>query len=108
MERQTAVLTGAARCLGLAFAVALAEAGANIAVLDVIQPYERLFQIRTDNKVKVEFYKTDAANREAVTKAIEAIEKDFGRVDVKCVYRIPCSDSELFGERVVYGTGSFG
>ena len=45
-------------------------------------------------------------NREAVTKAIEAIEEDFGRVDVKCVYRVPCSDSELFTDLIsVNATG---
>jgi NAD(P)-dependent dehydrogenase (short-subunit alcohol dehydrogenase family) len=83
LKGQTAVLTGAARDLGFAFAIALAEAGANIAVLDIIQPDERLFQFRTDSKVKVEFYNTDVTNREAVMKAIEAIEKDVGRIDVK-------------------------
>jgi NAD(P)-dependent dehydrogenase (short-subunit alcohol dehydrogenase family) len=83
LKGQRAVLTSAARGLGLAFAVALADAGANIAVLDVIQPDEQLFQIRADSKAKVEFYKTDVTNREAVTEAIEVTEKDFGRIDVK-------------------------
>jgi sorbose reductase len=83
LNKQTAVLTSVARGLGLAFAVAPAEAGANIAVLDVIQPDEQLFQIRTDHKVKVEFYKTDVTDREAVTKATETIEKDFGGINVK-------------------------
>jgi sorbose reductase len=83
LKGQTAVLTGAARGLGLGFAQALAEAGANIAVLDVIEPEAALYEIRQKQNVKVEYYKTDVTSREAVTKAIETIEKDFGAIHIK-------------------------
>ena len=79
------VLTGAARGLGLAFADALAEAGANIAVLDVGSPGDNLDKLRNKHGVKVEFYKTDVTSREQVTDSIERIEKEFGTVDIKLV-----------------------
>lgn len=77
------MITGAARGLGLAFAQALGEAGANIAVLDVIDPEPALKQIQTDHGVKVEFYKTDVTSREQVTGVVERIMREFGRVDIK-------------------------
>ena len=83
LKGQTALLTGAARGLGLAFAQILAEAGANIAVLDLIQPEEALFQIRDLNKVKVEFYKCDVTNREDVYRTVEIVEKEFGAIHIK-------------------------
>jgi NAD(P)-dependent dehydrogenase (short-subunit alcohol dehydrogenase family) len=81
LKGQTALLTGAARGLGLA--QILAEAGANIAVLDVIEPDGTLFQIRDNQKVKVEFYKCDVTNREDVYKTVETVEKNFGAIHIK-------------------------
>ena len=63
----------------------LAEAGANIAVLDVGSPGDNLDKIRSKYGVKVEFYKTDVTNRVQVTAAIDQIEKEFGSVDIKLV-----------------------
>lgn len=85
VKNKTAVLTGAARGLGLAFADVLAEAGANIAVLDVGSPGDNLDKLRAKHGVKVAFYKTDVTSREQVTAAVEQIEKEFGSVDIKSV-----------------------
>jgi NAD(P)-dependent dehydrogenase (short-subunit alcohol dehydrogenase family) len=89
LKGQTAVLTGAARGLGLAFAQILGEAGANIAVLDVIQPDEALYKIGTDHNVKVSHQKVDVTNRQAVYQAIETIEKEFGAIHIKYASPIP-------------------
>ncbi|KAL1835987.1 hypothetical protein VTK73DRAFT_5237 [Phialemonium thermophilum] len=82
LKDKTAVLTGAARGLGLAFADALAEAGANIAVLDVGAPGDSLDKLRERHGVRVAFYKTDVTSREQVGAAVEAIEKEFGTIDI--------------------------
>jgi sorbose reductase len=76
-------VTGGARGLGLAFAQALGEAGANIAVLDVIEPDAALKQIATDHDVKVEYYKTDVTNKQQVTSVVQQVKQEFGRIDVK-------------------------
>ena len=80
---KTAVITGAARGLSLAFAQVLAEAGANIACLDIIAPDEVLEEIRTDYGVKVEYYKTDVTDRERVNEVISQVEEQFGGVHIK-------------------------
>ncbi|KAJ9636398.1 hypothetical protein H2201_003564 [Coniosporium apollinis] len=82
LKGKTAVLTGAARGLGLAFAQVLAEAGANIAVLDVIQPDAALQQIEEKHHVRVRYYKTDVTSRDEVMDAITKIEEEFGEIHI--------------------------
>ncbi|KAK4986994.1 hypothetical protein LTR50_004946 [Elasticomyces elasticus] len=82
LRGKTAVLTGAARGLGLAFAQILGEAGANIAVLDIIEPDAGLKQIESDHGVKVRYYKTDVTNRQQVTDAVAKIEEEVGEIDI--------------------------
>jgi NAD(P)-dependent dehydrogenase (short-subunit alcohol dehydrogenase family) len=50
-------VTGGARGCGLAFAQGLAEAGADVAIFDVIDPVEAFFEIATKYNVKTEHYK---------------------------------------------------
>lgn len=83
LKGKTAVLTGAARGLGLAFAQALGEVGANIAVLDVIEPDAGLQRIEKNHAVKVRYYKTDVTARKEVTDTIAKIEDDFGDIHIK-------------------------
>ncbi|CAK7224171.1 hypothetical protein SBRCBS47491_005458 [Sporothrix bragantina] len=82
VKGKTAVLTGAARGLGLEFADVLASAGANIAVLDVGSPGDSLDQLAAKHGVKAKFYKTDVTRRDEVVAAVAAIEADFGSVDI--------------------------
>lgn len=82
-KNQTAVVTGGARGLGLVFCHALAEAGANIAILDLGSPGESLDELSTKYGVQARFYKTDVTSREQVYKTVEQIERDFGSVDIK-------------------------
>jgi NAD(P)-dependent dehydrogenase (short-subunit alcohol dehydrogenase family) len=49
----------------------------------VIEPDGTLFQIRDNQKVKVEFYKCDVTNREDVYKTVETVEKNFGAIHIK-------------------------
>ncbi|CAK7236320.1 hypothetical protein SCUCBS95973_009568 [Sporothrix curviconia] len=82
VKGKTAVLTGAARGLGLEFADVLASAGANIAVLDVGSPGDSLDKLAAKHGVKAKFYKTDVTRRDEVVAAVTAIEADFGSVDI--------------------------
>lgn len=89
LKGKTAVLTGAARGLGLVFADVLASAGANIAVLDVGDPGSSLDDIASKHGVKTAFYRTDVTRREEVAASVASIEEAFGRVDIKCVPPCP-------------------
>lgn len=82
-KNKTAVLTGSARGLGLAFAHALAGAGANIAILDLGSPSDNLEDLRQKYGVKAEFYKVDVTLRWQVVATIHIIEEEFGSVDIK-------------------------
>jgi sorbose reductase len=77
------VVSGAARGLRLAFAKALASAGCNIAVLDILpEPNSALFDLRSLHNIKVEYYRTDIASRDQVSQTICRIENEFGSIDI--------------------------
>ncbi|KAJ5449987.1 uncharacterized protein N7458_006436 [Penicillium daleae] len=63
LKGNTAVISGGVRGLGFAFAEALAEAGANIAILDIGTPQAGSLE-------------------KQVNEVVETIEKEFGNVDV--------------------------
>jgi len=83
LNDKVALVTGAARGLGQAIAVKLAEAGADIALCDLNAEWLE----ETAGKVKaigrrVECYGVNVAEGESVTAGIKAVEKDFGKIDV--------------------------
>lgn len=50
-------MTGGARGCGLAFARGLAEAGANVAIFDIIEPDTAFYNIEKDYNVRTAHYK---------------------------------------------------
>jgi len=57
LKGRTALVTGGARGCGLAFAQGLAEAGADVAIFDVIDPVQGFHDIEKDYGVKTKSYK---------------------------------------------------
>lgn len=55
-------MTGGARGCGLAFAEGLAEAGADVAIFDVIDPVPAFFEIEKNFGVKTKHYKFVSCN----------------------------------------------
>jgi 3-oxoacyl-[acyl-carrier protein] reductase len=83
LNDKVAMVTGAARGLGQAIAVKLAEAGADVALCDLNTEWLE----ETAGKVKAlgrraECYGVNVAEGESVTAGVKAIEKDFGKIDV--------------------------
>ena len=83
LNDKVAVVTGAARGLGQAIAVKLAEAGADVALCDL----KAEWLDETAEKVKAlgrraECYGVNVADGESVTSGVKAVEKDFGKIDV--------------------------
>lgn len=57
LKERTIVITGGARGIGLAMAFAVAEAGANVAILDALsEPHEHYQKLKDGYHVKVELY----------------------------------------------------
>ena len=81
---KTIVITGGAGAIGSTTAVALAEHGMDIALVDVLaddSTIELVSKVK-DTGVKCYYYKCDVQNRDSVKKLAETVIKDFGKVDV--------------------------
>jgi len=83
LDGQVAVVTGGNRGLGRAFATALGEAGAAVAILarDAAQTEVALGELRAKG-IRAEGFTGDVAHRPDVDRAADAIHAAFGRVDV--------------------------
>jgi len=84
LEGKTAIVTGAARGIGKAVALAFANEGANVAITDLriddnAQAVEK--QIN-EIGVKCKVYASDASNFADTEKVVEQIVNDFGTVDI--------------------------
>ena len=77
------MISGAARGLGLAFAEALASAGCNVAVLDILpKPSPELYELQSQHNIKVKYYIVDITVRDEVITTVSQIVQDFGRIDI--------------------------
>ncbi len=84
LEGKTAIITGAARGIGKAIAIKYAEAGANVAITDLVidENVEVFIGELKAMGVNANAYASDASNFEDTQKVVDAIVKDFGRVDI--------------------------
>ncbi|EXJ81518.1 hypothetical protein A1O1_07582 [Capronia coronata CBS 617.96] len=88
LKGRTALVTGGARGCGLAFAQGLAEAGANVAIFDILDPVEAFFEIEKTYGVRTQYYKVDVGSLESLTQGFATFKADFGgKLDI-CV---PCA-----------------
>lgn len=78
LKGRVALVTGGARGCGLAFAQGLAEAGADVAVFDVIPPSPALAQLTTDHGVRTKAYTIDVTSIASLKTGFEAFKADFG------------------------------
>jgi 3-oxoacyl-[acyl-carrier protein] reductase len=83
LNDKVAMVTGAARGLGQAIAVKLAEAGADLALCDLNAEWleETAGKVKALGR-KVECYGVNVADGESVNAGVKAITKDFGKIDV--------------------------
>ncbi|KAF7563700.1 hypothetical protein G7046_g396 [Stylonectria norvegica] len=77
LEGRVAIVTGGARGCGLAFAQGLAEAGANVALFDMIDPVVAAEEMSTTYGVKIRFYKTDVTSMDNLRASFDAVKADF-------------------------------
>lgn len=84
LEGKVAIVTGAARGIGKAIALKLASEGANIAFTDLVIDENALNTQKEIEAlgVKARGYASNAANFEETHTVVDAIAKEFGRIDV--------------------------
>ena len=83
LEGKTAVVTGAASGIGLGVARRLAEAGANVALMDIAeQEGPELEKDIRSRGVKTKFYSCDVSLSSDCRKAIGDATRDFGKLDI--------------------------
>ncbi|KAF2727934.1 short chain dehydrogenase [Polyplosphaeria fusca] len=81
MTGKTTFITGGARGIGLSLVEAVADAGGDVAVLDVLEePKKDLSKLG----VTARYYRTDVTKMNVLEDTFEKIERDFGRID-NCV-----------------------
>ncbi len=84
LEGKTAVVTGAARGIGKAIALKLAEHGANIAFTD-LEYNDVAKEVETqlnDLGIKAKGYASDASKYEETQNIVDEIQKEFGSIDI--------------------------
>ncbi|KAK1453369.1 cytochrome P450 [Colletotrichum melonis] len=84
LKGRVAVVTGGGRGCGLAFAQGLAEAGADVAIFDLIDPGPSAFEeLSSTNGVKAKAYVVDVTSISSLEKAFAAVAADFdGKLDI--------------------------
>jgi 3-oxoacyl-[acyl-carrier protein] reductase len=84
LEGKTAVITGAARGIGKAIALKLAENGANIAFTD-LEYNDAAKEVEKELEkfgIKAKGYASDASNFGETQQVVDKIQKAFGRIDI--------------------------
>ncbi|KAI1088378.1 short chain dehydrogenase [Rostrohypoxylon terebratum] len=82
LKGRVTVITGGARGIGLAMGVACAEAGSDIAAIDLLEtPHEHFKKLENDYGVRVKLYMSDVTKYDVLEATINEIVKDFGRID---------------------------
>ncbi len=82
--KQTALITGAARGIGRAIALALSREGFDIAIADVLkkEDAEEGLKACAKNNARTVFIQSDISQTESRRTILESVKKTFGRLDV--------------------------
>lgn len=81
---RTAIVTGAARGIGLAIAERLATGGADVALCDILEEQARAAAADIAGKygVRAEGHRVDVSDAAAVGAFVDAVAASFGRIDI--------------------------
>jgi 2-deoxy-D-gluconate 3-dehydrogenase len=81
LDGKVAIVTGAARGLGQAIALGLAEAGADVAAVDILETTETEKQIKKIGRIAIGI-NADLSKKECVDDIVKKTQDTFGRIDI--------------------------
>lgn len=81
-KNKTALITGAARGIGQAIAIALSDKKYNIVIADILSNADETIQGCENNGAETLFIRTDISDRNDRNNLVEAIKKKFNRLDL--------------------------
>ncbi len=81
LKGKVVLVTGGARGLGRVDALALAEAGADVVVADILDAEKTANEVRSMERKSLAI-KMDVTNMAEVKEGVEKIKKDFGSIDI--------------------------
>lgn len=79
---KVAIITGANKGLGQAYAIALANAGADLFVVSRSENWDETRALIEKTGKRIEFFQADLSNREAVKQVTAACLKAYGKIDI--------------------------
>ena len=84
LDGKKAIVTGGARGIGKSISYALAEAGADVAIIDVdlIEAKKTAVQIARDTDTKTIAISADITDKLQVDEMVSTVLKEFGRIDI--------------------------
>lgn len=83
LKGKVAVITGAALGLGRATAIRMAEEGASVAILDMLEPQGQALAAELSARgYPARFWRCDVAHEDEVHRVIDEVAAHFGRLDV--------------------------
>lgn len=83
LKNKVAIITGARRGMGRSHALALAQAGAKVVVVDIsLEECEKVVQEIKKNEGEAIAVKCDVAKKEEVDQMVQAAVKEWGKVDI--------------------------
>jgi 2-deoxy-D-gluconate 3-dehydrogenase len=83
LKGKTAIVTGANKGIGQSYAVALAEAGADVIISASYETdFSQTEKLITDRGSKFKYYISDFSNRDSVYEFINKVKKEFPKVDI--------------------------
>lgn len=82
LTNKVSVITGAGGTIGAAIAEGYAQAGSQVAIIDIHEKLGFCEYLTATYKIQCKFYCVDIRDADAVEKTILQIETDFGTIDV--------------------------